>query len=88
MHVILLEVTKGTFVVAIFILVNVNEVTTINNVQWLSIHLHGWKMEKILILLCVKIVGFSTTLDNIFSLMFKHMLEFGGLRLEELFLKS
>ncbi len=33
MHVILLEVTKGTFVVAIFIIVNANEVTTINNVQ-------------------------------------------------------
>jgi hypothetical protein len=46
------------------------------------------KWKKNLILLCVKIVDFSTTLDNIFFLMFKHMLEFGGLGLEELFLKS
>jgi len=43
MHVILLEVTKGTFLVAIFILVNVNEVTTIkqcamafNPLAWLE----------------------------------------------------
>ncbi len=46
------------------------------------------KWKKIMILLCVKIVGLSTTLDNMFSLMFGHMLEFGGLGLEELFLKS
>jgi hypothetical protein len=31
MHVILLEVTKTTFVVAPFIVINVDEVTTIDN---------------------------------------------------------
>ncbi len=42
MHVILLEATKGTFVVAIFILVNVNEVTNqqcamaFNPLAWLE----------------------------------------------------
>jgi hypothetical protein len=46
------------------------------------------KWKKIFILFCVKIVGISITLDNIFSLMFEHVLEFGGLGLEELFLKS
>jgi len=36
------------------------------------------------ILLCVEIVSLSTTSDNIFSLMVKCMLDFGGLRVEEL----
>jgi hypothetical protein len=38
MHVILLEATKTTFVVAPFIVINVDEVTMIDNTQWLSIH--------------------------------------------------
>ncbi len=40
MHIVLLEATKVTFVVAPFIAVNANEVTTIDNTQWLSIHLY------------------------------------------------
>jgi hypothetical protein len=36
------------------------------------------------ILLCVKIVGAFVTFDNIFSLMVKALLDFGGLRLKEL----
>jgi hypothetical protein len=36
------------------------------------------------ILLCVKIVGVFLTFDNIFSLMIKDLLDFGGLRLKEL----
>ncbi len=38
----------------------------------------------IAILLCVKIVGAFVTFDNIFSLMVKALLDFGGLRLKEL----
>jgi hypothetical protein len=38
-HVVLLEATITTFVVAPFIVVSVDEVTTIDNTQWLSIHL-------------------------------------------------
>jgi hypothetical protein len=40
MHIVLLEVTKVTFVVAPFIVINANEVTKMDNTQWLSIHLY------------------------------------------------
>jgi hypothetical protein len=40
MHVMLLEATKVAFVATTFIVVSVNEVTTIYNVWWLSIHLY------------------------------------------------
>ncbi len=53
--------------------------------QWLSIHLNmvqAWK--RIPILLCVEFVGVFATSNNIFGLMVKGLLEFGGLRLEEL----
>jgi hypothetical protein len=58
MHELLLETTKVTFVFATFIIINANEVTTLNNTQWLSIHLYavqGWK--RIPILLYVEIVA-------------------------------
>jgi hypothetical protein len=45
-HELLLKATKATLVFATFIVINANEVTTINNIQWLSIHLYvvqGWK---------------------------------------------
>jgi hypothetical protein len=41
MHKLLLEATKATFVFATFIVINENEVTTIDNTQWLSIHLYA-----------------------------------------------
>jgi len=37
-----------------------------------------------MILLCVEIIGVSSTFDNVFRLMVKGLLEFGGLRFEEL----
>jgi hypothetical protein len=40
MHIVLLEATKVAFVVALFIAVSANEVTMIDNTQWLSIHLY------------------------------------------------
>jgi hypothetical protein len=85
MHNMLLKATKVAFVRANFIVVNENEVTTIDNTQWLSIHLYmvqAWK--RIPILLCVESVGVFVTSNNIFGLMVKSLLEFGGLRLEEL----
>jgi hypothetical protein len=85
MHDVLLEATKAAFACANFIDVSVNEVTTIDNTQWLSIHLYmvqGWK--KIPILLCVESIRASTTLNTIFGLMIKGLLEFCGLGLEEL----
>ncbi len=42
------------------------------------------KWKSILILLCVETISLSTTFDNIFSLMVKCMLDFGGLGVEEL----
>jgi hypothetical protein len=85
MHVVLLEVTKATFVVAPSIVVNVDEVTTIDNTQWLLIHLYVVKKWRCIpILFCVEAVSLFATSDNIFSLMVKCMLNFGGLRVEEL----
>ncbi len=67
MHIVLLEVTKVTFVVAPFIVINANEVTKMDNTQWLSIHLYVvQKWKRIPILLCVEAVSMSTTSDNIF----------------------
>ncbi len=85
MHKVLLEATKATFAFANFSVVSVDEVTTIDNTQWLSIHLyvvHGWK--RILIFLCVEIIRVSTTSNNVFRLMAKGLLEIGGIRFEEL----
>jgi hypothetical protein len=79
MHNVLLKATKATFVCVNFIAIRANEVTIIDNTQWLSIHLYmvqGWK--KIQILLCVESIRVSTTLDNIFGLMVKGLLELGG----------
>jgi hypothetical protein len=85
MHVVLLEATKVAFVIAPFIGVNVDEVTMIDNTQWLSIHLYVvQKWKHILIPLCVEVISLSTTSDNIFYLMVKCMLDFGGLGVEEL----
>jgi hypothetical protein len=57
MHKVLLEATKAAFATTSFITVNANEVTIIDNIQWLSIHLYmvqQWK--RIPILLYMEIV--------------------------------
>jgi hypothetical protein len=40
MHCVMLEAIKASFVIASFIAIGANEVTTIENTQWLSIHLY------------------------------------------------
>jgi hypothetical protein len=85
MYVVLLEVTKTTFVATPFIVVSVDEVTMIDNTQWLSIHLYVvQKWRSIPILLYVEAVSLFATSDNILSLMVKCMLDFGGLRVKKL----
>jgi hypothetical protein len=54
MHELSLEATKEIFFFATFIVININEVTTIDNTQWLSIHLYavqGWKRNPICFML-------------------------------------
>jgi hypothetical protein len=48
MHNVLLDVTKATFAYATYIGISIYEVTTINNIQWLSMHLyeHCLGLEK------------------------------------------
>jgi hypothetical protein len=41
MHEVLLEANKSTFSLANFIVINAYEMTTIDNIQWLSIHLYN-----------------------------------------------
>jgi len=85
MHHVLLDASKVSFVDAPFIVVSVDEVTMINNTQWLSIHLYVvQKWRHIPILLCVEALSLSATFDNIFSLMVKCMLDFGGLGVKKL----
>ncbi len=83
MHYLLLNVTKVTFATIAFITISANEVTSIKNTQWCSIHLYvvqNW--TKIAILFCLDQVDVYATFNNIFVLMFKWFLEFGGLRLK------
>ncbi len=85
MHFLLLDVTKVAFATTTFIVVSANEVTSINNTQWCSIHLYvvqNW--TKIPILFYLDQVSVYATSNNIFVLMFKCFLEFGGLRLKTL----
>jgi hypothetical protein len=85
MHDVLLEATKAVFACANFIAISADEVTTIDYTQWVLIHLYvvqGWK--KIPIPVCVESIGVFATSNNIFGLMVKGLLEFGGLGLEEL----
>jgi hypothetical protein len=53
MHFVLLDVTKVTFVATTFIVINIDEVTLIDNTQWLSIHVYVVQSWKRHILLCV-----------------------------------
>jgi hypothetical protein len=48
MHGVLLDATKVTFAYVVYIDISIYEVTTINNIQWLSIHLyeHCLGLEK------------------------------------------
>jgi hypothetical protein len=85
MHIVLLEATKATFPVAPFIAINADEVTTIDNTQWLLIHFYVvQKWKHIPILLCVEAISLFTISDNILSLMVKCMLDIGGLGVEKL----
>jgi len=84
LHVMFLEATKITFVIANYSVINVDEVTTIDNTQWLSIRLYMvQKWKKILMFFYVEIISQSAISNNIFSLVLKCMINFGGLRLEE-----
>jgi hypothetical protein len=85
MHSVLLNVTKATFPSIAYTSISTNEVKTINNTQWLSIHLYvGQAWKRILILLCVGTIRVLATFDNIFALMVETCLDFGGLGFEEL----
>jgi hypothetical protein len=58
MHEVLLEANKSPFSLANFIVINAYGMTTIDNIQWLSIHLYvveRWK--RIMILLCFETIG-------------------------------
>ncbi len=73
-----MQAMKITFVIATFVVVTANEVTTIDNTQWFSIHLYVvQKCKRIPILFCVETICISIISNNIFALMLKCMLKFG-----------
>jgi hypothetical protein len=85
LHVMFLETTKITFVIANYIVINVDEVTTIDNTQWLLIHLYVvQKWKKILMFLYVETISQFAIFNNFFSLMLKCIINSWGLGLEEL----
>jgi hypothetical protein len=63
----------------------VDEVTTIDNTQWLLIHLYVvQKWKKILMFLYVETISQFAIFNNFFSLMLKCIINSWGLGLEEL----
>lgn len=75
MHKVLLDAMKIAFASVIFITIFKDEMVTIDNVRWFSIHLYVVQaLKRIPILLCVEIIVVFTTFDNIFGLMFKFLL--------------
>jgi hypothetical protein len=88
MHSVLLNATKTTFTLVAYTNISIDEIKTINSMQWLSIHLYvvqAWK--RIPIVLCDETIKVFATFDNIFALMVEACLNFGGLGLEELGVK-
>jgi hypothetical protein len=80
-----MHATKAAFAFVAYFDIFVNEVTIIENIKWLSIHLYvvqAWK--RIPILLCVETIGVLVTFDDIFVLLVEACLDFGGLGFEEL----
>jgi hypothetical protein len=85
MHHNFLDSIKVAFVVASIIVVSIDEVTIIDNTQWLFIHLYMVQQWKTIpILFCVQTVNVLTTYNNNYFLMLKCLVEDGGFRLEEL----
>jgi hypothetical protein len=85
MNNLLLQSIWNVIVVVNFIFVNVNEVTMINSASWISIHLyvvHGWK--RIPLLICVKKVDVQRIGQNVFILISKMLMTFGGGNVEKL----
>ncbi len=75
MHNVLLDAMKVAFTSVTFISIFEDEMVTIDNVQWLLIHLYVVQaLRTISIFLCVKMIGVFATFDNIFGLMFKFLL--------------
>jgi hypothetical protein len=80
MHNVVLRATKVVVQKSPFISISCDEVTTIKNQSWLSIHVYVIKEWKnVLIMLNLQHVVDGTTSDNLTSLIVKSLMEFGGL---------
>jgi hypothetical protein len=67
MNDLLLQYTCNVINVANFLFVNADEVTTINNASWISLHIYvvqSWK--RIFLLICVEKLELKGTIDNAF----------------------
>jgi hypothetical protein len=80
MHNVILRTTKVVVQKSPLISMNCDEVTTINNQSWLSVHVYVIKeRKKVLIMLNLQHVVDGTTSDNLTSFIVKSLMEFGGL---------
>jgi hypothetical protein len=80
MHNVVLQTTQNVMQKSPFIFVNCDEVTTIDNQSWLSIHVYVTKeWERVLILLNLQHVVDGRTFNNLTPLIVKKLMEFGSL---------
>jgi len=66
-----------------YIIVSYDEVTTIDNQSWCSVHAHivdGFKRVPLLLNLARLLCG--STIDNLIALILKSLMEYGGLTIE------
>jgi len=65
---------------SLFIFMSYDEVTTIDNQSWLSVHVYVTKeCKRVPILLNLQCVVDETTFDNLTSFIVKSLMEFGSL---------
>jgi AAA15 family ATPase/GTPase len=64
--------------------VSVNEVTTMDNQQWINDFVYVTKRDQILIVLTLKCVEVGANVDNINVIFLKHMVRYQKLSNEEL----
>jgi len=82
-HHIIMESMKVVIQKVKYIIVSYDEVTTIDNQSWCSVHAHivdGFKKVPLLLNLA-RLLG-GGTIDNLIALILKSLMEYGGLRIE------
>jgi len=82
-HDIIMQSMKVVIQKAKYIIVNCDEVTTIDNQSWCSVHAHiVYGFKKVPLLLNLERLLGGGTVDNLTTLILKSLMEYGGLTTE------